>query len=154
MKVRHAAALALVGWYLMVPPVGQDPGALGKWVPEIWNPPPARWSPVLDAPFGQWENKGSFDLAKDCAEAKKKLEQSRVAESAQADKAIPAGVERECEVFTPDSDAKSESIRVEGCPDDAHISRATIVARRTDAGVLAAYDAECIATDDPRLKEK
>jgi hypothetical protein len=24
MKLRHAAALALVGWYLMVPPVNQD----------------------------------------------------------------------------------------------------------------------------------
>jgi hypothetical protein len=47
MNLRHAAALALVGWYLMVPP-----STGGK----------------LDtkAPLPQWINEGAFDRADDC----------------------------------------------------------------------------------------
>ncbi len=32
MKPRHAAALALVGWYLMIPPVGDTSTPLARWV--------------------------------------------------------------------------------------------------------------------------
>lgn len=31
MKFRHAAALALVGWYLMVPPWGKTDAPISKW---------------------------------------------------------------------------------------------------------------------------
>lgn len=32
-KLRHAAALALVGWYLMMPPVYHDTGSIGSKAP-------------------------------------------------------------------------------------------------------------------------
>jgi hypothetical protein len=53
MKPRRAAALALVGWYLMLPPLrrGQPTGA-GAVGPE--------------APLSVWQNMGSFDSATDC----------------------------------------------------------------------------------------
>jgi hypothetical protein len=47
MKACHAAALALVGWYLMVPP-GRE----------------------FNAPFKYWLQQGSFDSAKECAAGK------------------------------------------------------------------------------------
>jgi hypothetical protein len=50
MTLRHAAALALVGWYLMVPPVYQR----------------LRASPV---PLSKWVVNGRFDSAKKCDEA-------------------------------------------------------------------------------------
>ena len=51
MKPRHAAALALVGWYLMMPPLGSD----GR--------------PDDSAPLPQWKIRGSFDTAAGCADA-------------------------------------------------------------------------------------
>ena len=50
MKLRHAAALALVGWYLMFPPWNKAGDAL-----------------VLDAPLSQWRTISSFDTAKECS---------------------------------------------------------------------------------------
>jgi hypothetical protein len=47
MKLRHAAALALVGWYLMVPPI--ENGQLN-----------------LHAPVSRWEIESSYDRADDC----------------------------------------------------------------------------------------
>jgi len=49
-KARHAVALALVGWYLMVPPT------------PIRHPQPDANMP----PISRWENRGSFDTAKEC----------------------------------------------------------------------------------------
>ncbi len=49
MNLRHAAALALVGWYLMVPPFD----ASGK-------------KHDLDAPLAKWSQIGWFDTAKEC----------------------------------------------------------------------------------------
>ena len=48
-RLRHAAALALVGWYLMVPPTYPD-----------------HLRANLDAPISKWEHYGSFDSAQDC----------------------------------------------------------------------------------------
>jgi hypothetical protein len=52
LKLSHAAALALVGWYLMVPP---------------W----ARVAPRPDeqAPVSKWSNTATFDSAAKCNEA-------------------------------------------------------------------------------------
>ena len=47
MNLRHAAALALVGWYLMVPPF-------------------QRGGVNLDAPLRSWRLFGSYDTANDC----------------------------------------------------------------------------------------
>jgi hypothetical protein len=51
MKPRHAAALALVGWYLMLPPVVRVNG---------------QWTPLKQAPLAQWFNDGAFDDAASC----------------------------------------------------------------------------------------
>jgi hypothetical protein len=51
MKPRHAAALALVGWYLLAPPIMHDPG---------------HWHPNLAAPLNQWIVAKSFDSAVQC----------------------------------------------------------------------------------------
>ena len=54
MKPRHAAALALVGWYLMVPPFQDDLR-------------PGEFRARLDAPLYQWELlPGSWNSADDC----------------------------------------------------------------------------------------
>jgi hypothetical protein len=50
MKPRHAAALALVGWYLMMPPTPQDPSLLADPTPSL----------------SVWFLKQSFDTAKEC----------------------------------------------------------------------------------------
>ncbi len=49
MKPRHAAALALVGWYLMMPPWYND-----------------EKEPRLNAPIAAWEILGSYDSADQC----------------------------------------------------------------------------------------
>jgi hypothetical protein len=52
MNLRHAGALALIGWYLMVPPLVGDP----FWVD-------------ADAPISRWEIDSSYDIASDCEAA-------------------------------------------------------------------------------------
>jgi hypothetical protein len=53
MKPRHAATLALLGWYLMVPP------------PYGWLSP--------DAPIAQWKEWQAFDTATQCEAAHDKM---------------------------------------------------------------------------------
>ena len=59
MKLRHATALALVGWYLMVPPMNSWPGL--PWIDR-------------DAPLSRWTTSAMFDSAKDCEIAREKHE--------------------------------------------------------------------------------
>jgi hypothetical protein len=59
MKPRHAAALALVGWYLMWPPI-----KVGRAIPT--------------APFSTWTTVYTFDSAKDCEDVKLRLENPKV----------------------------------------------------------------------------
>ncbi|MGA6971073.1 MAG: hypothetical protein WBY93_05540 [Candidatus Binatus sp.] len=61
MKPRHAAALALVGWYLMVPPPG-PPRSTGA------NTAP----PNHNAPLDQWTIRNSYDSAQACEAAMQK----------------------------------------------------------------------------------
>jgi hypothetical protein len=56
MKHHDAAALALLGWYLMVPPV-------------INNKAATTVDLLTDAPLGHWEILGSFDSADACTDA-------------------------------------------------------------------------------------
>jgi hypothetical protein len=86
MTFRHTAALALVGWYLMVPPRESDNSAK-----------------LSSVPFEEWVYVDSFDTAKECRDAGRKEEERRAKDALEADQ----------------------------------------------------YgNWECIATDDPRLKEK
>jgi hypothetical protein len=53
MKPRHATALALLGWYLMTPPL-RSPG--GELAPE--------------APLSKWRSPHAYDSARECERAK------------------------------------------------------------------------------------
>lgn len=48
MNLRHTAALALIGWYLMLPPVNDDNKV------------------IADAPLWKWNQSVSFDSANEC----------------------------------------------------------------------------------------
>ena len=54
MKVRHAVALTLAGWYLMVPPAGRTARV------------------ALSMPLSQWTTVGSYDSAVKCESGKRK----------------------------------------------------------------------------------
>ena len=91
MKLRHAAALGLVGWYLMTPPI------------------PLK-CPAEGGPLWRWTVEETFDTAHAC---KNKLDSYRF-------NAQHSGSSGECDGLTPRGDAIN--------------------------------DAQCVATDDPRLK--
>ena len=57
MKFHHAAALALAGWYLMVPPVQQS----------------SQLAPNPHAPLKDWSQEGAFDTVERFATAKTEL---------------------------------------------------------------------------------
>src|SRR5260370_346734 len=62
MKSRHAAALAFVGWYLMVPPaIGTDD---------------TTWSFDTDAPLTLWTRTATFSSKQECEQAKEDMQPS------------------------------------------------------------------------------
>ena len=67
MKHHRAAALALLGWYLLAPPIAHDPG---------------RWHPKMMAPLSEWIVAKSFDFASECE--KRIAEDNAKAENPQA----------------------------------------------------------------------
>jgi hypothetical protein len=94
MNLRHAAALAVAGWYVMVPPFG-----------------------ALQTPVGKWHIVKAFDSAKQCQSYRDAL--------------VLAG-EKELKSNT----ALSYETKSKG------------------SEFFDATAAQCIATDDPRLKER
>jgi hypothetical protein len=75
MNLRHAAALALVGWYLMVP----QPDAPGR-------------APNVNAPLSQWNQMGAFDSASNCEkerESRRRLAVKALDEVQQEIDAVP-----------------------------------------------------------------
>ena len=108
MNIRHGAALALVGWYLMMPPfirVGPDPR----------DPSRDRVVPDSDAPLRKWFWSGSFDSVDACQRSQEK-EIAEMQTRSLAQPVPPAEIDRNVE--------------------------------------MAFREARCIASDDPRLKEK
>jgi len=92
MRLRHVAALALLGWYLMVPPIELSPSG-----ERVFN---------FNAPLSQWYRWDYYDTA------------------------------RECWYVDRDLFERSQSIlRIDPLDDAAN----------------AYLEAQCIATDDPRL---
>jgi hypothetical protein len=71
MKLSHAAALALVGWYLMVPPTIKKDGG---------------YEADFNAPLSRWSVNTPFDSTTECAalnsevvlEYKKRLDKARI----------------------------------------------------------------------------
>jgi hypothetical protein len=100
MKVRHAPALALLGWYLMLPPAD------------------LKTCPAADAPISKWDISQSFDTASDC-------ETSR---------------------------SRSFNEVIHGLAQ--HQFKGTCGDAKMDPIAAQITLARCIATDDPRLKEK
>jgi hypothetical protein len=92
MKSRHATALALFGWYLMIPPGRSQQDS----------------APDADAPFNEWSIQASFDTAVECEKERNKFR---------------SGV---------------------------HIK----AGQKLSSSSMMLLDMECIASDDPRLKEK
>jgi hypothetical protein len=66
MKTRHAAAVVLVGWYLMVPSITYQ-SAANVWTVSGFD---QHKRPVYSA----WENYGSYDTAAECQEQLSKLD--------------------------------------------------------------------------------
>jgi hypothetical protein len=63
MKLRHAAALALVGWYLITPPIGED--KTGNAIPGTMN---------TTAPLSVWLAMNTvFDSLAECKKAQRDL---------------------------------------------------------------------------------
>jgi hypothetical protein len=98
MNSRHAAALALVGWYLMVPPIASRTGPINR-----------------DALLEKWETWFAFDTAAECQARIKTIANAAIGRL----KAQPVAIATEQRI----SD-------------------------------LQAISARCVASDDPRLKEK
>jgi hypothetical protein len=81
MNLRHAAALGLLGWYLLLPPYRsketRGPVALrsARAASEIFN---------FDAPLSKWEKKEPFESERDCENEKNKLYEEQLTEFAKA----------------------------------------------------------------------
>jgi hypothetical protein len=73
MNMRYTAALALAGWYLMIPPY--DPSF------SVSNAPTAGQHVDIDAPLSSWTEHSAYDTAAGCE--KGKVEQTRTAEESE-----------------------------------------------------------------------
>ncbi len=107
MKLSHAAALALLGWYLILPPLVQGPVTDRRCQQGV--------GPNEAASMSHWVIKTGFDTAKECERQKDKI-----MSEAQALDLTKLSMEDFC-------------------------AQAAIA--------LQVQEAQCVATDDPRLKE-
>ncbi len=109
MNLRHAAALALVGWYLMVPPSLADTSWIcghsfsaelsREWLGWGRGCDTMQRTVAFDAPVSQWREAAPFETLAECEADRETLHKS-------SESATPS------------------------------------------------FNAQCVATDDPRLKEK
>ena len=108
MNLRHAAALALVGWYLITPPIESCIGAFSGGSCE-------------QTPLPRWQIRTTSDSLAECEKIKAEwIEKGRM--------------------YLGESDARSRT------PGSRVLS--------DEAEYMTYIEATCIATDDPRLKEK
>jgi hypothetical protein len=152
--LRHAAALALVGWYLMMPPLRADldqtctSQGIGFaasdlfWALVAWRNPkvinsircdPLRSQAATDAPLSRWKQIGEFETLAACRAAYEK-QQAPVPNQEELNRSL----------------AKLEFLD-EGArqPSDSEVERS---ARIIDLDLRnSATSLKCIATDDPRL---
>jgi hypothetical protein len=113
MNLRNAAALALVGWYLMGPPIGP-----GWHFDRNWQLTERPWV-RSQIPLNRWDILKSFDTAKECESFMIDLKEGKA---------------------TPDPDYPWFDLKDPNDPNDVDTIRDTHLV--------------CIASDDPRLKEK
>jgi len=107
MKLRHAAALALVGWYLLIAPTTAQNQA------------------DLQAPLSKWLNAGSFDSASGCEAIRRRITKDLWSEKDRLEWQF-----------------RQRDIRHSG----HHPVSYSEYAKRLQG-------AQCVSTDDPRLKE-
>lgn len=141
MTPRHAAALALIGWYLMTPPTQEQLDSTCRGGPSVMDRVAALAGRdeadkvharrcdqegievAVDAPLSVWVQSGEFETLKEC-----KVEQQKpMTEQDKMKTALALSV-----------------MRASGVTKDALMSSLN----------LAQVSARCIASDDPRLKEK
>lgn len=107
MKLRHAAALALTGWYLMYPPISDCLGATQD-------------HPCSNSPPSRWMTERVFDTADACQKALDDFTRQGMAQFKHATENKKPG--------TPPGFGVEETMGL------SHLA------------------AQCVATDDPRLK--
>ncbi len=100
MKLAHAAALALAGWYLLMPPMGKLGGDV-----------------LLYEPLSQWAHEGAYDTAAACEAAR--------------------------------ASAITDAQKILDLP-----NQGPYIATVRQQQYNATASEQCIASDDPRLKEK
>src|SRR5271157_3117240 len=108
MNLRHTAALALVAWYLMLPPNKKD-----------------------DAPLSEWTVSRSYDSAETCQSAQTNNRDQAAAKLKQYDSMTDQqrrNLEHNQQTFDQETNDRDN--------------------------FSAAFQSACIASDDPRLKEK
>lgn len=127
MKHRHAVGLALIGWYLMMPPPSFD-----------FETKMPTGDVNTEAPYAYWGTEGSFDTAAQCSAAKDQL----IREAWQTEARVRATVPKiQQERDESEMDAKS------------HAPKGYSHALR-HRNLEASIKARCVATGDPRLNEK
>jgi len=72
MKLRHAAALALVGWYLTMPPVNPVDERAARLNSDGYMKS-GKWTVELNAPLVQWTIDERFDTTSGCEVARTRL---------------------------------------------------------------------------------
>jgi hypothetical protein len=141
MKLRHAAALASVGWYLMVPPTQEQLDSTCRSGPSVMDHVTALIGRddadkvhtrrcdqegievALDAPLSACGQSGEFETLKQC-----KVEQQKpMTEQDRMQTALALSVMRE-----------------------SGVTKGALMSSLD----LARASAKCVASDDPRLKEK
>ena len=143
---RHAAALALVGWYLMTPPTTEGLNPVCSGVPSIYNSVAAFIFGKSNAdqikacygqatfmglrrkaPLSEWYQEDEFETLADC-----RKEQSNL--NKQPNGLVKYNVEIHLAGSTTGSRLLEHDLR--------------------EVQAQAALDSRCVASDDPRLKEK
>jgi hypothetical protein len=134
MNLRHAAALALVGWYLVVPP------AL-----DLRNPSTQTSGLFVDpsAPLLKWDTLATYESKAECerdhGERFSRVKAREQSDSAEADSIAREGAEVNQQ--KPLDSEKANALLVR--------SIAAMLKIQSNQRVILS---ECIATDDPRLK--
>jgi hypothetical protein len=127
MKPCHAATLALMGWYLMSPPIRPGSGV------------------DLRAPISQWDQDDDFDSAAACDEARAK----RIGLA----KTLAARIQEKLEKL--DRDVGSASLSDEQAAKlNRGLDQETPRLDKISNLLKSMRASKCIASDDPRLKEK
>jgi hypothetical protein len=139
MMLRHAAALALAGWYLIVPPF------TNSWYRDIW-----RWwtgsnsmaltrvldkECTLDAPFSEWEQSNEYQSLSVCQADQTRASVTKRREIDEFEKSLEAAQSPSPPLpMTEKQKAIEESYR-----------------QSQEREIECAGHARCAASDDPRL---